>query len=424
VARRAFGYIRRLPSGKWHASYLGPDGARRNAPNTFSSKTDADLWLAKTRSELVENRWRDPADGSQPFDDYAVSWIDERRSLRPRTADLYRWLNAKYLRPTFGRMPLRDVTAARVRTWRSELLAQGVSVSMCAKAYRLLRAILNTAVDDEILDRNPCRIRGAGDEHPEERPVLEIEQVLALSERVPTRFRVLVLVTTFASLRWGEVSALQRRDIDIAHGTVTVRSAFVERSDGTIEIGPPKSRAGRRTVVLPGFVLTAVVDHLDAIGPEATALLFTGPSGRPMRRSNFNKAIDWHASVAAIGVPQLHFHDLRHTGNTLAAGTPGTSTRDLMERMGHDSMRAALIYQHATRDADRRIADALDDQLQGHAARVIARRSHAGQVADLAAKRQDGKAAGQALERATRIELALSAWEADVLPLNYARKAR
>jgi integrase len=64
-----------------------------------------------------------------------------------------------------------------------------------------------------------------------------------------------------------------------------------------------------------------------------------------------------------MGVPHLRFHDLRHTGNTLAAETPGTSTRDLMER-GRDSMRAALIYQHATREADRRIADSLDQQIQ------------------------------------------------------------
>ena len=92
-------------------------------------------------------------------------------------------------------------------------------------------------------------------------------------------------------------------------------------------------------------------------------LVFTGPSGRPLRRSNFNKLIDWKRIVAELGVPQLHLHDLRHTGNTLAAGTPGTSTRDLMERMGHDTMRAALIYQHTSQDADRRIADALGQRL-------------------------------------------------------------
>ncbi len=63
-----------------------------------------------------------------------------------------------------------------------------------------------------------------------------------------------------------------------------------------------------------------------------------------------------------MGVSDLHFHDLRHTGDTLAAQS-GASLADLKARMGHDSDRAALIYEHATRDADRKIADALDTRV-------------------------------------------------------------
>ncbi len=105
--------------------------------------------------------------------------------------------------------------------------------------------------------------------------------------------------------------------------------------------------------------------HLDTyVADRPDAFVFTGSSGRPMRRSNFNKAVRWFEARAAIGVPNLHLHDLRHTGNTLAAATPGTSTRDLMDRMGHDSMRAALIYRHKTREADQRIADALQHEIE------------------------------------------------------------
>jgi integrase len=67
----------------------------------------------------------------------------------------------------------------------------------------------------------------------------------------------------------------------------------------------------------------------------------------------------WSTAVAATGVPGLHFHDLRHTGNTIAART-GASTKELMARMGHDSSQAALIYQHATAEADRAIAEAVN----------------------------------------------------------------
>ncbi|WP_185734833.1 tyrosine-type recombinase/integrase [Micromonospora globispora] len=129
-------------------------------------------------------------------------------------------------------------------------------------------------------------------------------------------------------------------------------------------LGPPKSRASRRTVSLPPAVVAVVREHLAAeVDDNPDALVFTTESGRPIWRGNLNKLIDWKAAVARIGQPQLHFHDLRHTGNTLAART-GASTRDLMARMGHDSFQAALIYQHATAEADRAIAQALHEAVR------------------------------------------------------------
>ncbi len=204
-----------------------------------------------------------------------------------------------------------------------------------------------------------------GRRKPCERPTLSVEQVQALAMLVPPRFSAFILVTTYGCLRWGEVTALTRRDVDVEAGTVNVRAAFVERSNGALELGPPKSRASVRRIALPLPVVAMLRAHLDIyVHGDPTALVFTGPSGRPLRRSNFNKQVAWAQARATLGVPQLHLHDLRHTGNTLAAGTPGTSTRDLMERMGHDTMRAALIYQHSTRDAGRRIADALQSEIE------------------------------------------------------------
>jgi integrase len=94
------------------------------------------------------------------------------------------------------------------------------------------------------------------------------------------------------------------------------------------------------------------------------SFVFTTEGGKTIWRGNFNKLVSWRRTVAGIGAPGLHFHDLRHTGNTLAAQT-GASLRDLMTRMGHDSPRAALIYQHSTSDADRAVAAALDAVLRG-----------------------------------------------------------
>jgi integrase len=130
--------------------------------------------------------------------------------------------------------------------------------------------------------------------------------------------------------------------------------------------GAPKSRAGRRTVTVPQALRADLVRHLaEHVGPNPEDLVFTMQRGGPMRRGNFNPATNWKRNVTAIGVPNLHFHDLRHTGNTLAAAT-GSSLRDLMTRMGHDNPRAAMIYQHATSTADQLIADGLSLLIEQH----------------------------------------------------------
>ena len=141
---------------------------------------------------------------------------------------------------------------------------------------------------------------------------------------------------------------------------VSVTKAYSELNGSVLVMGPTKSRAGVRTVSLPALVVPYLADHLANFTPDVgKALIFTGAKGGVLRRSNFRTGTRWGDTSKALGFPGLHFHDLRHTGNTLAAQT-GTSLRDLMTRMGHDSPRAALIYQHASSGADRAIADALD----------------------------------------------------------------
>jgi integrase len=115
-------------------------------------------------------------------------------------------------------------------------------------------------------------------------------------------------------------------------------------------------------VGIPRSVVAPLREHLAAyVGADSAALVFTGPRGGVLRRGNFRRGSGWAAAVAKLGVPGLHFHDLRHTGNMLAA--PGASLADLKARMGHDSARAAMIYQHATAAADQAIADALDKKI-------------------------------------------------------------
>ncbi len=414
---RRFGNVRRLPSGRYQVRYRAPDGRLRSHPQTFDRKGDAERALSLIEAQMIADEWTDPQRGKLRLGDYARDWITQRPGLRIRTVDFYRWLLAKHIEPYLGDVPIGKLSPQTIREWRSSLLANGVSATMAAKAYRLLRAVLMTAVEeDKILPRNPCRIRGAGSEHAPERPVLTVAQVFELAELVgrrpignvrqlvgggyrlrfqrhgemraapevyrtradaeralwamaldgradsnhDRRYRALVLLATFASLRWGEATALRRCDIDMDAGTVRVRAAYAERSTGEIILGPPKSKAGRRIVGIPRVIIPELRHHLAVFAKaDPGALAFPGAKGGPLRRGNFNRSAAWPQAVAAIGAPGLHFHDLRHAGNTFAAAS-SAGLRDLMTRMGHDSERAALIYQHEARGADAAIANAID----------------------------------------------------------------
>ncbi len=230
---------------------------------------------------------------------------------------------------------------------------------MIAKAYRLLHAVLNTALDDELIRRNPCRIRGAGEAHTPERPVATVAQVLDLAGRVPARFRALILLAAFTGLRYGELAALRRTDLAADLATVTVRATLTTLTDGTTLFGPPKSKAGRRTVTVPEAIREDLRLHLrDYVRDDPDALIFTGAKGAVLRRSGFQTQSRWAQPVAQAGLTCFHFHDLRHTGNTLAAGT-GASLADLMARMGPrlGPRRNDLSARHpAARHHDRRRA--------------------------------------------------------------------
>lgn len=357
VGRRDFGYLRSLPSGRYQASYLGPDGLRRFAPATFSTRSDGLAWLAVKQAELLRGEWTDPDLGRVPLREYAVRWIAEHR-LSPRTRDLYEGLFRLHVEPYLGAKAIGSITPETVRAWRARLRADGRSDPTMAKAYRLLRAILNTAVDDGRLLRNPCRIKGADREQPAERPVASVPQVFALADAVGSHYRAFVLTAALASLRWGELVGLRRHDVDLAAGLIHVRRSVTERG-GTLDVVQPKNGSAR-TVALPAILVDVLRDHLERGGPDPEAPVFTGERGGTPRRGNWRDIAGWPEAVRAAGLPAgFHFHDLRHTGNHLAAQT-GASTRELMQRMGHSTMRAALIYQHATDSRSRVLADRLD----------------------------------------------------------------
>ncbi|GAA3417149.1 hypothetical protein GCM10018952_48010 [Streptosporangium vulgare] len=152
--------------------------------------------------------------------------------------------------------------------------------------------------------------------------------------------------------------------LDLDAGTVRVERQLMQLTGKGLVFTEPKSAAGKRTVVIPDLIIEDLRAHVKDFTQDGDkGLIFAGPDDGPLRNTNFNRRV-WAQALRDAGLPKIHFHDLRHTGNTLAANA-GASIRELMERMGHSSTRAAMVYQHSTDERQREVARKLDDLARG-----------------------------------------------------------
>jgi integrase len=368
-SRADFGSIRRLPSGRWQARYQDRSGRQHRAPHTFASRGDAARYLAGVRADLDRGTWFNPDAGRITLRDYADAWLLTRRirgrPLAPRTQELYRGQLDRHILPALGEVELRHLDPPAVRSWHAGLTGNdGPGAVTAAKCYRLLSTICGSAVAEEQIARNPCTIRGAGQERSPARPSVSVPEVYALAEAAGPRWRALVLLAAFTGLRFGELAALRRNRVDLLRGTVEVVEAVSELPGGVRYVGPPKSDAGRRMVAIPPHLLVDVREHLENYAePGSGGLVFVGPKGGSLRRSNFHRHV-WQPALAAQGLTGLHFHDLRGCAATLAA-ISGATTAELMARIGHSTPDMALRYQRATADRDAALARALSAHVEG-----------------------------------------------------------
>jgi integrase len=337
----------RLFSARYGERPLGKRGEHRKG------SIDASSWVV-TEKVTLKN--------------YADQWLNHRFDLAIRTRELYEYLLNNHIYPVVGNSRIENLTPPIVRGWYAELAQRHRSTA--AKSYRLLSTIMTTAVTDGIIVSSPCRVRGAGSEHADERPVATVAEVRALAEAMPDRLRLVVLLVTWCQLRRGEILGLRRRDVDPTHSMIHIEQSRTIARNGTSITKPPKSRAGWRSLAVSAPVMEAIVEHLESFtDSEPDSLLFCSPNGPPLSVGVLQRA--WTKARLKVGRPDLHLHDLRHTGLTFAAAT-GATTAELMRRAGHASTEAALRYQHATQDRDRILAKALEDLMQvGHCYAIV-----------------------------------------------------
>ena len=207
-------------------------------------------------AEIRSGGWIEPVAGQILFGGVR-GCLDQRSRVQAAHGRAVPWPAQESPAADFGNVEIAAIRDADVRRWRKERLDAGPRQArpfgpvVVAKAYRLLHGIMSTAVEDGRIRRNPCRIKGAGQEHSAERPVIPVVVLVELLDNVPARYRSLLLLATFANLRFGELAGLRRNQVDLDLCEVRVDRSTAELDDGRLIEAGPKSHAGIRTVGVP-----------------------------------------------------------------------------------------------------------------------------------------------------------------------------
>lgn len=325
--RRSFGQIKRKDSGRYAASFVPPDdptGRRVNAPATFSTKREAERWLASVEVDLRRGDWR-PTPSRVTLAEYGTQFLaDHSGAIAPATRTSYTRNWRRRIEPHLGSLPLREIKPSHVRAWISTLSRSGLSPASVRQAFRLLNQLLTAAVGDEHLTANPAlAARKALPRLPEPTPhILTPEEVEAMRAAMkPGRDRLMFDLLTWTGLRIGELFGLRRRSVDVLHRRLIVAEAVVE-DGGDLLVTDTKTHQTRR-VTLPAFLVADLVAHLDAeVARRADALLFPSRTGAPMRYGSYRRWV-WDPAAVEAGLAVARPQPPATTETALVIGKPG-----------------------------------------------------------------------------------------------------
>jgi integrase len=347
------------PSKPWQARYRDPSGYEY--ARHFARKGDAQRWLDSVRGDLVRGSWIDPRQANRTVRDVAEEWLASNPAKRPTTwavdeSQLRRWVYPALGPRRIGTITRSDIQAL-VNEWTTHL--QPRSVRRC---FGVARAVFTFAAESEWIARNPCR----GVKLPEitttRSRLLTPGDVIALDDAMPVEYRPMVWLGAMCGLRWGEVAALRVENIDWAHSTVTVAEALTRDRSGASQLGPPKSRAGNRTLTMPGALIPMLSQHFTRQGLNATnprSFVFSTEAGTALDYPNWRRRI-WLPATKGAGLEGAGFHDLRRA-NATGLIASGVDIKTAQTRLGHSDPRLTLaIYAQAVPEADRAAAAALN----------------------------------------------------------------
>lgn len=357
MAKRHFGSVRRLPSGRYQASYWH-DGVRLIAPQTFATKGDARAHLSSIETDLHRGAWVNPTNGSMPVAALAERWLASNPAKRADTLATDRYHLGCHLLPAIGSRRISEVTPHLLQQLVNDL-AERLAPKTVTRGYGVVRAMFSYAVDTDLLSRSPCRGVRLPRVEPGKRVVLTPEQVASLADATGEEYRAMIWLGAILGLRFSEVAGLRVGRLDLLAHSLSVEETVTRDGNGGAVLGPPKSSASRRTIAIPSMLAEILAEHLlrrGLTGADVEALLFPAPEGGPLRYANWRNRI-WVPACRAAGLTGVGFHDLRRLSATLLV-LHGVDVKTAQSRLGHSDVRLTLgLYAQAVAEADRAAAE-------------------------------------------------------------------
>lgn len=343
--------------------YRAPDGTERS--RAFDRRKGADRFATDQENQKLAGAWTDPRRGRETLRSFYDRWRAEaeaRGKPAASTRAKYQGIWDLYVAPSLGSCELAKITRKHVRDLVETAATR--SAWQAQEALKLVRMLLNRALDEELVSRNPAiGIRAPVPDRSRVR-VLKPWELESVVEILPEQWRAFVLLGAYASLRWSELVAVKRDDIDVEERTLRVDEKVVEVG-GRFEWGEPKTKDSARTIHLPDVAVKPLAEHLLRFPPLRGArdshwegLVFYGEHKGPVRRHVFRPV--WDRACRAAGLGSVRPEWLRHTGASLAYAA-SKDMKAVATRLGHTSTRMMdTVYVEVYSEVSRQLADAID----------------------------------------------------------------
>ena len=345
------GSIYRRKDGRWVGQHL-----------VYTSKGPKYRYIyGRTRVEVSKKLTKAMADrdGGLGFDagnltigEYLERWLADtvKGTVRISTFERHEQIVRTHLAPAIGRIKLKTLTPAHVRSVHREKLEEGLSPATVRKIHSTLHKALSQAVADGLVPRNAADVKAPRPAPDEMRPLSEIEarRFLEAARETGDRFEALYVLAITTGLRRGELLGLRWNDADLDRGTLRVGRALV-REGGRYVVGETKTKRGRRRVNLTPRTVTALkahrktqleerIRHSDLY--EDQGLIFATNVGTPFNPENLVKR-SFKPLLSKAALPEIRFHDLRHTCATLLLGR-SVHPKIVQELLGHATIAMTL----------------------------------------------------------------------------------